>query len=146
MDRGPAIVLTLLVGGLVAFQPPANALLARHVGDVGATFTSLTISWLIMAVVLVGAGEVGSLKGLSEFRPEYLLGGIAGAAIVFISIVTVRSLGAVGVASALVAGQLIVSAVIDRLGILGIPEVGLTATRLTGIGLLLAGTILVTQR
>jgi hypothetical protein len=31
MDRPLAIVATLLVGGLVAFQPPANALLSREV-------------------------------------------------------------------------------------------------------------------
>jgi transporter family-2 protein len=146
MDRGPAIVLTLLVGGLVAFQPPANALLARHVGDLGATFTSVTISWLAVAAVFVIAGDFGAMKGLSEFRPEYLLGGVAGAAVVFISIITVRSLGAAGVAAALVAGQLIISAIIDRYGLLGIDEIGLTATRLAGIGLLVAGTILVTSR
>ena len=70
MDRGVAIGLTLLVGGLVAFQPPVNERLSRHVGDLGAAFTSLTISWLIVAVLLVAAGEVGSLRGISGFGPS----------------------------------------------------------------------------
>jgi transporter family-2 protein len=146
MDRSVAIVLTLLVGGLVAFQPPVNAALARHVGDLGAAFTSLTISWVIVAVLLVAAGEVGSLRGVSEFRPAYVLGGLGGAAIVFVSLVTVRSLGAGGVTAVLVAGQLIVSVVLDRLGFLDLEQVGITAQRLGGVALLILGTVLITSR
>jgi bacterial/archaeal transporter family-2 protein len=146
MDRGLAVALTLLAGGLVAFQPPANAALARHVGDLGATFTSATVTFLIVAVIFVASGDVGQLKGLSEMRPEYLVGGLGGAVIVFISIVAVRSLGAGGVAAALVAGQLIVSVVLDRFGTLGLPHIALTPARIAGVVLLLAGTLLVTSR
>jgi transporter family-2 protein len=146
MDRTLAIVLTLLVGGLVAFQPPANELLARHVSDLGATLVSLTISWVIIAALLLTAGDVSQLSNIGSFKFEHALGGISGAAIVFISIVAVRSLGAGGVAALLVAGQLIISAVLDRLGVLGLEQVGLSATRLAGIGLLIAGAVLVTSR
>ena len=146
MDRGPAIALTLLAAGLVAFQPPANAALSRHVGDLGATFVSLSISLLIIGVLLVAAGDPGDLRGISGFRPEHALGGIAGAAIVFVSLVTVRTLGVAGVAALLVAGQLAVSVVIDRLGLLDVQTVGLTTARLAGVLLLVGGTILVTSR
>jgi transporter family-2 protein len=145
MDRALALILTLLVGGLVAFQPPANALLARHVGDLGAAFTSLLLSTLIVGVLLVAAGQVSQLQGLSGFRPEHALGAIAGAAIVVVSLVTVRSLGALGVTAALVVMQLTVSAVIDRLGVLGLDETPLSPARLAGIVLLIAGTLLVTS-
>jgi transporter family-2 protein len=146
MEKPLALALTLAVGAIVAFQPPANALLARHVGDLSAAFTSLMISAAILAIMLVAAGDTGELAGLSEFRPVHLLGGIAGAAIVLVSLITVRSLGAGGVAAALVATQLIAAAMIDRLGILGVDKVGLDATRLGGIALLIAGTLLVTSR
>jgi len=146
MDRGPAIVLTLLVGGLVAFQPPVNAALARHVGNLGATLTSLTISWLIVAALLVAAGEVGELRGLSEFRPEYLLGGIGGAAIIFVTLVTVGPLGATGLVIVLVTGQITVSALLDKVGALGLEQTPLTLPRLLGIALLIGGTVLVTWR
>jgi transporter family-2 protein len=59
---------------------------------------------------------------------------------------TVRTLGAGGVVAATVAGQLIVSALLDRAGVLGLDRVGLTPTRLLGFGLLLLGTALVTAR
>jgi transporter family-2 protein len=63
---------------------------------------------------------------------------------VAVSLVTVRSLGAGGVVAATVAGQLIVSALLDRAGVLGLEQVGLSPMRLLGFGLLLLGTIFVT--
>jgi transporter family-2 protein len=146
VGRGLAIVLTLAAGALVAFQPPANALLARRVGDLGAAFTSLLLSTLIVGALLVLAGETGQLGGLSGLRPQHLLGGIAGAAIVLVSLITVRPLGVGGVAAALVATQLIFSALIDRAGALGVRETPLTVPRVLGIALLIAGTVLVTSR
>jgi transporter family-2 protein len=146
MDRVAALLATLAVGALVAFQPPANALLARFVSDLGAAFVSLVVSAAIVGVLLVSFGDVGHLKGLSELRPEHLLGGIAGAAIVLVSLITVRSLGAGGVTAALVAMQLIVSAILDRLGVLGLPETALGWRGIVGMALLLAGTAMMTTR
>lgn len=146
MDRTAALLLTLAAGALVAFQPPANALLARHVGDLGAAFTSLVISTAIVAVLLLAAGELGRLQGLDAFRPVHMLGGIAGATIVLVSLVAVRSLGVGGVTAALVATQLIAAVLIDRLGIVGVAETPLTVTRLAGVGLLVAGTLMVTSQ
>lgn len=146
MARGLAIVVTLFAGALVAFQPPANALLARKVGDLGAAFTSLLFSTLIVGVLMVLAGQAGHLQGLSEFKAEHLLGGIAGAAVVLISLITVRSLGVGGVAAVLVSTQLIFSAAIDRLGWLDVDMIGLTTPRLLGVALLIAGTVLITSR
>lgn len=146
MDRGVAILLTLIAGALVAFQPPANASLAKHVGNLEATLVSLLISVTIISLMLAFSGGFSGLSGITEFRPEHALGGIAGAAIVFVSIVTVKPLGAGGVAAATVATQLIGSAILDRFGVLDLEKVGLSATRVVGIALLVVGTVLVTSR
>ena len=146
MDRGVAILFTLIAGALVAFQPPANASLARHVGNLEATLVSLLISVTIISLMLAFSGGFSGLSGITHFRPEHALGGIAGAAIVFVSIVTVKPLGAGGVAAATVSTQLIGSAILDRLGVLDLERVGLSATRVTGIALLVVGTVLVTSR
>jgi len=146
MDRGTALVLTLAAGALVAFQPPANALLGRLVGDYGAAFVSLALSTVIVGVLLVTLGDLGQLSGLKGFRAEHLLGGVAGAAIVVVSLVTVRSLGAGGVTAALVASQLTVSAILDRFGVLGLERGPLGLRYLLGAGLLIAGTLLITSR
>jgi transporter family-2 protein len=144
MERLLAIAATLAAGALVAAQPPANSELGKQVGTLGAAFVSITISLLLIVVLLVGSDGVGQLSGLSSFRAEYALGGIAGAAIVSISLVTVRQLGAGGVVAATVCSQLIVSLILDRLGVLGLSETAITPARLAGVVLLIAGTVLLT--
>jgi bacterial/archaeal transporter family-2 protein len=146
VDRLAALILTLAVGALVASQPPSNAALAHHVGDLGAAFVSLLISTVIVAVALVAFGDPGRLGGISGFRPEHALGGIAGAAIVAVSLVTVRTLGAGGVTAALVAGQLIVAVLLDRFGVLGLHRIQLDWERGLGVALIVAGAVLVTGR
>jgi transporter family-2 protein len=145
MDRAVALILALAAGGLVAFQPPANAQLGHHVGDLGAAFVSLLISLAIVTVLLFVAGQPSRLSSLSGFRVEYVLGGIAGAGIVAISLVAVRPLGAGGVTAALVGGQLIVSVVIDRLGLLGLHQVQIGWERVLGVVLVIVGALLVTR-
>lgn len=146
MDRVVALVATLCVGGLIAFQPPANAALSRHVGDLAAAFASLALSTLIVGALLMIAGEAGELRGLRHARPEHALGGIGGAAIVLVSLVAVRQLGAAGVAAALVGTQLVSALVLDRFGILGLTQELITPLRLCGVVMLIVGTVLVTIR
>jgi transporter family-2 protein len=146
VDRALAIVLTLGAGALVAFQPPANAVLAKHVGDLGAAFASLALSTALVGVLLVAAGDVGQLRGMNGLSVEHVIAGVAGAAIVVVSLVTVRTLGVAGVAAAIVGTQLIFSALIDQAGILSVDKAPLNLTRMAGIVLLVAGTILVTSR
>jgi len=146
VDRTAAVVVTLIVGGLVALQPPANALLARVAGDLGAAFVSLVIATAIVGVLLVAFGDPAQLRGVSLLRPEYLIGGVAGAAVVAVTLITVRPLGAGGVTAALVAMQLIVSAVADRFGWLGLERDPLGWQGGAAVVLLLAGTLLMTTR
>lgn len=143
MSRLLALVMTFVAGGLVATQPPANELLARHVSVLGAALVSLVISTLIVGLLLVVAGDPSALGGLSHFRPVHVIGGIAGAAIVTVSVVAVRQLGAAGVTAALVTTQLSVSVIIDRLGLLGLEGHAISLPRVVGIGLLFLGTYLV---
>jgi bacterial/archaeal transporter family-2 protein len=144
MERTYALIATLVVGGLVALQPPGNAMLARAVSDLGAAFVSLLISVAIVGVLLVVWGDPSALSGLTtDFRPTYVIGGIGGAAIVVVTLITVRWLGAGGVVAALIVSQLLVSVLADRFGILGLPVAELNAQRTLGMLLLVAGTWLV---
>jgi transporter family-2 protein len=145
MERVLAVVATLVAGALVAAQPPANSELAKHVGTLGGAFISISISLALIGLLLVVTGEVGAVSRLSEFRLEYALGGVAGAAIVAISLVTVRELGAGGVVAATVCTQLIVSLILDKLGVLGLTPTPVTPTRVVGVVLLISGTILLTS-
>ena len=145
MERAVAIVATLLAGALVAAQPPANAQLSSHVGVLGAAFLSLVLSTLIVGALLLATGSFSELGGIDGARPEHALGGIAGAAIVAVSLVTVKTLGAGGVAAATICTQLIFSVVLDRMGAFDLETVGLTPMRVVGIVLLIAGTVAITS-
>ena len=146
MDKGLAVMLTVVVGGLIALQAPINSGLGQAVG----TFAAATISFMLGTAVLVaitvlaggGFGDVGEASGLAGY---YLVGGLLGAAYVTTALVVVRHLGAGGVTAATIAGQLATSVLIDRLGILGLDQRPLSIQRLAGVALLAAGTFLVVR-
>ena len=75
----------------------------------------------------------------------WVLGGLGGVLIVLTTLVAVRELGAGGVTAAVIAGQLSLSVVLDRLGVLGLDERAITWEKLAGIALLAAGTVLIVQ-
>ena len=148
MTKALIVGVMLLVGGLLAFQPPVNAQLARHTGVIGATFISSVMTTAILTVVLVAAGGgFGELRHASGAPLVYLTGGLIGAVVIVGLAASVGSLGAGGVFAATICGQLLVSAaVVDRFALAGVDRVGLSAVRLTGIVLVLVGTLLINLR
>jgi transporter family-2 protein len=145
MDRGVAVMLTAAVGGLIALQPPINAGLAKATGSFAAALVSFSIGTLLLAAIVLLSGNASGLTSTFHVDWVYLLGGVLGAAYVTTALVTVKYVGAGGVAAATVTGQLTTAVIIDRLGILGLPQTPLTAGRLVGVGLLLAGTYLIVR-
>ena len=146
MTRFLAVLATLAVGGLIAMQPPVNSELGRRTSILGAAFISTAVSALVLLVLALVAGELPQVRKIPHVSPIYLTGGLMGAALVSVSLVTVRTLGASGVVAATVTSQLVVSALLDKFGVLGLDRVGLSSNRLLGMALLLAGTALVTAR
>ena len=147
MDRGLAVVLTALVGGLIALQAPINSMLGRTVGTWQAATVSFAVGTVLLAAIALlaggGFGSVGEVRHLSWY---YLLGGVLGAAYVTTVLVTVRTLGAGGVTAATIAGQLTMAMVVDQLGILGVHKHPIDAARVVGVLLLAAGKYLVVRR
>ena len=145
MDRGLAVILMAIVGGLIALQPAVNAGLGKATGNIGAALVSFAIGTALLAVIVDVAGQAGGLAPTFDVRWYYLLGGILGAAYVFTALVTVSAIGAGGVAAATITGQLTASLVLDRLGVLGLEETPITLERVIGVVLLLAGTFLIVR-
>ncbi len=145
MDRGLAVISMAAVGGLIAAQPVVNAGLGRETGSLAAALVSFAVGTLLLAGIVVLAGEAGGVEGAFSVEWYYLLGGVLGAAYVFTALVVVKSIGAGGVAAATITGQLVASVALDRIGFLGLETVPITWDRLLGIGLLLAGTFLIVR-
>jgi bacterial/archaeal transporter family-2 protein len=142
-----AVGATIVAGGFIALQAPINGMLGRTVGSLPAAAVSFTIGTLVLVAISLllagGFGQIGEARNLSWY---YLTGGVLGAIYVTTALIAVRELGAGGVTAATIAGQLAMSVALDRAGVLGLTERGLTPGRILGVALLAAGTFLVVTK
>ncbi len=145
MDRGLAVLVTALVGGLIALQPAINSGLGRATGSLPAALLSFLVGTVALTAIVALSGQAGELRFALDVRPIYLIGGLLGAVYVTMALITVREIGAGGVAAATITGQLTASVLLDRLGVLGLEQTPLSATRALGVALLLAGTYLIVR-
>jgi bacterial/archaeal transporter family-2 protein len=145
MDRGLAVMLTAVAGGLIALQAPINAGLGKTTGSLPAALVSFVVGTVALAAIVVLSGKAGGLGSTFDVSWYYLLGGLLGAVYVANALIAVSAIGAGSVAAATITGQLTASVAIDRFGWFGLDEVALTPERLLGVGLLLVGTILVVR-
>jgi bacterial/archaeal transporter family-2 protein len=143
MSKEVAVLATVAAGGVVAAQAPANNVLSKHLGSFGAAVASFSVGFVL--IVVVAFAFAGGIKAEGAAPPWYywILGGVGGVVIVTVSLIAVRELGAGGVTAATIAGQLALSVVLDRLGVLGLDERAITWEKLLGIGFLALGTLLV---
>jgi transporter family-2 protein len=146
MEKWLPLLATVVAGGLVGMQAPINSILGKQVGTFAAASVSFAVGLAVLVAITLVLGEgfdqVGEVRHLSWY---YLTGGLLGAAYVTTVLLSVRTLGAGGVASATIAGQLTMSVMLDRLGAFGLEERALTAPRVLGIALLALGTVLVVR-
>ncbi len=145
MDRGLAVLIMAVVGGCIALQAPINAGLGRSTGSFAAATISFAVGTVLLAAIVTVSGKASGLGEVSHVEWYYLLGGALGAAYVFSALVLVSQIGAGAVAAATVTGQLTTSVVLDQIGFLGLEQQPITATRVVGVLLLLAGTYLIVR-
>jgi transporter family-2 protein len=128
-------------------QAPVNSRLGRTVGGLqAATFSFVIGTTALVLITVVLRGGLGSLGHVGRAPWWALVGGLLGAVYVFVAIEAVRTLGASGLTAVVIAGQLSISVVIDRFGLLGIAKHQITASRVLGLILLVAGVALVVRK
>jgi transporter family-2 protein len=147
VSRELAVLATVAAGGMVAAQAPVNNVLSQRLGTLGAVSANFIVGTiLVLTITFVFAGGIGGGEHAeSPPWPYWIFGGLAGVAIVLTSLVTVRTLGAGGLTAATIAGQLTLSVILDRLGVLGLEGRAVTWDKLLGIALLAAGTVLIVR-
>ena len=145
MDKGVAVALAAVVGGVVVVQAPLNSQLGRSVGGLQAAAFALAVSATRCSRCRVVTG--GHRRPAPHRRRAAVRGRSAAACSARSSSATssgtVRALGVGGLTAVTIAGQLGVAVVIDHFGWLGVETSPVTAAKLAGVVLLAAGTWLV---
>jgi transporter family-2 protein len=147
MSKELAVVATVLAGGVVATQPQVNNVISERVGTFGAATVNFVVGTVILLVItfVFADGLKGDEGAETPAWYYWLLGGVTGIVIVVVTLLTVRELGVGGVAAAVIAGQLTTSVVFDRIGAFGLQQREITWSKLMGVALLAAGTVLVVR-
>ena len=139
-------LLGILAGGFIAIQAPANAALGRGLGlPVAAAAASFLSGAIILAAVtaILSQAQGVSLNWRAPAPWLFIVGGLMGAAYVTSALLLVPRLGTAATMAFIVAGQLLVGMLLDRIGFLGLPVHEITPGRIGGAVLLLSGALLV---
>jgi bacterial/archaeal transporter family-2 protein len=137
----------VVVGAGVSFvcQQAVNANLSHEVGSPWwAGFISYFGGTLAMFAIIVALGQP-LLTGTAIARTSWMSwsGGIFGSIYIAVSILLLPRLGAALVVALIVLGQMLGALVFDHFALLGVPENPISATRLAGAALLVAGVVLI---
>jgi transporter family-2 protein len=144
MDRGVAVAVAAVIGGVIAMQAPLNSQLGRTVGGLQASVVALCISFLALLSLAAITDGLGGIRRIGEAPVHVAIGGgLAGALYVGSIVWTVRALGAGGLTAVTIAGQLAVAVALDHFGWLGVERSPVSLAKIAGIALLALGTWLV---
>jgi transporter family-2 protein len=122
------------------------AVMGRFGGRIG-TLEALTFSTCVqlvlsLAILVVARAGVGGLGGAFRTPAWMWLGGVMGATVVFTITFAQPRIGATATIGILIAGQLVMGAVIDRYGLFGVDRIDISMPRAVGIVLLGIGAAL----
>lgn len=142
-----SVVLALLVGAGLVVQVGFNMAISRALGSAPAAALVNFIVGSLLLLLLVASlrPEWPTRAQLSSIPLWAWLGGGLGAAYVATATFTGPRLGALLLLALTVAGQMLASVIVDHYGLLGFAQQPVTATRLLGIALLVAGIFLVAR-
>jgi transporter family-2 protein len=146
VSRSVAVILGAGAGCLVGMQAPINSRLGKAIGSIqAATFSFLVGTAALVLLALALRGGLG-FSHVAQAPWWALVGGLLGAVYVSVALLAVRKLGASGLSAVVITGQLAISVVIDRFGLLGVARQHVGVQRVLGLALLAAGVLLVVRR
>lgn len=135
------------VGVLLPLQVGVNTQLRSHVGSpLVATLISFAVGTLALLLVTAATRTPWPSIRLLGAMPIWLWsGGLLGMLFVGASIVLGPKIGAAALVGWVIAGQLLMSVVLDHFGLVGFAVHPISALRVLGIVLLIAGAALVVR-
>ena len=138
-----AVAMTVLAGLAGSVQVAVMGRFGDRIGVVEALVFATCVQLLLaFGILLASRLGTGGLTGAFRAPPWMWLGGLMGLIVVFTITFAQPQIGATATIGILIAGQLVMGAVIDRFGLFGVDEIALSWPRLLGIVLLGAGAAL----
>jgi bacterial/archaeal transporter family-2 protein len=139
------LLLALLAGAMMPTQAATNNKMAVFVDSpVLAAFISFFVGTIALFVYIMLTGTpLGSLSSAKDAPAIAWVGGLMGAFFVAATVALVPRLGVAMTFSVLIAGQMMVTLVIDHFGLLGVPVKEVSFARIGGILLITAGVVLI---
>jgi transporter family-2 protein len=138
-----AVALAVLAGLAGSVQVAVMGRFGDRIGVLEA-LTFATCIQLVFSVGLLLATRMGTggLGGAFRAPPWMWLGGLMGLTVVYTITFAQPKIGATATIGILIAGQLVMGAVIDRFGLFGVEQIAISWPRALGIGLLGIGAAL----
>ncbi|MGH3980301.1 MAG: DMT family transporter [Pseudonocardiaceae bacterium] len=143
------IVLGVLAGAVLPIQGAINAQLQDAigrpltVGTISFVVATLTIAIVLIVLLALRRTPTPRLRPLRGMPWWGWLGGFCAAAYVTATFLLIPTIGAAVTVALTVTGQQLASALIDQFGLFRMPRRPLTAPRVGGLALLIAGSVLV---
>ena len=139
------LFVALLAGAMMPTQAATNNKMALVTGSpILAAFLSFMVGTVaLLACVVVAGTPMTSFAAIKDAPPIAWAGGLFGAFFVTAAVLLVPRMGVAMTFSALIAGQMIVTLIIDHYGLLGVPVKEISIPRVIGIVLIAAGVILI---
>jgi len=138
-------LLALVAGAMMPTQAAINNKLAGYVlSPISAAFISFFIGTVGLFVYLIASGTpISSLFNIKDAPPIAWLGGLLGAFFVTCTVVLAPRIGVAMTFSLIVAGQMLITLVLDHFGFLGVPVREISLARVFGILLITAGVVII---
>ncbi|MFC0676738.1 DMT family transporter [Lysobacter korlensis] len=138
------ILLVLLAGAMIALQAPTNVMLARAGGSpVLAALISFAVGTAALLVAWLASGNRPGLAPFSMLPWYAWVGGVYGAVYVAIAAYAAPRIGLASLITIGIAGQIVMALWLDHIGALGLMRQPISAARVVGALLVVAGVVLV---
>jgi bacterial/archaeal transporter family-2 protein len=139
------LILAILAGMMMPTQGAINTRLATFVDSpVSAAFISFAVGTIALFIYLIATGvPLSSLANAKDAPPIAWIGGILGAFFVSAVAASIPRLGVAMTFSLAIAGQMLITLVLDHFGFLGVPVKEISLVRIIGVTLITIGVILI---